>query len=178
MSAAMPRRSSTEKPASSFPRAIQPHSQPPSCISRLTASSGEGSPSTHAGASRNALRLPPASMPMMPCIAACLRDRSRIRSRKFVTVRDRESTGPALAPGLEHQDVPQEVLPVAAAGQMFVPASTDQLRVEQAALPKPLLREQVLRPVAQRPLQPFRKRNAETHLGPFDQLPRHMPVEH
>src|SRR5579871_2087209 len=84
---------------------------------------------------------------------------------------------PAPPPGLEHQNGPQRIGPVAAALDVIRPQLTDRTHVEIAAAE--LLRiEQVLRPVAQRTAQPTRQRHTEAHLRTIDQVARHVAVEH
>src|SRR6185503_2425614 len=81
-------------------------------------------------------------------------------------------------PRLEHDHVPQQVLPVAGATKMLGPLLTDRLHGEESALTQTPLGQQILRPVAQLTPEPAIDRYPEAHLGPLDQLPRHMPVQH
>src|SRR5690242_5054341 len=64
-------------------------------------------------------------------------------------------SGPTLAPGLKHQHVPKQILPIAAAVEMLLPESANQLRIQQCGVTQPLFVQQRLGPIAQRPAQPF-----------------------
>src|SRR5688500_6744884 len=55
---------------------------------------------------------------------------------------------PALAPGLKLQDIPERILPVARAREVFLPLLADRRGVEEPLGPQPPLVEQVLGPLA------------------------------
>src|SRR5260370_19086786 len=84
---------------------------------------------------------------------------------------------PALAPGLQHQHVPEQILPVAAAVDVLLPEPANDFVVQQCGIAQAVFVEQGLSPVAQRPAQPFAQRNAKSHFRPFDKFSRNMPVQ-
>src|SRR5271166_6655696 len=49
-----------------------------------------------------------------------------------------EISCPALAPGLQHQHVPEQILPIAAAVEMLLPESANDLRIQQRGITQPL----------------------------------------
>src|SRR5690606_31502698 len=81
-------------------------------------------------------------------------------------------------PRLEHQYVPEVVLPVLPSTEMRRPHLPDGLGPQIAFLPQTRLIEQVLGPVAQGASQPAAQRNTETLLGSVDELARYMAVQH
>src|SRR5436853_677802 len=84
----------------------------------------------------------------------------------------------ALKPSLKHQHVPQVILPVALAGQMFPPFLLDGRWIEEALSQKAGWIEQALRPLLQRTAQPGIDGYAEAHFRPLDQLPGYMTVKY
>src|SRR2546430_2609053 len=58
-------------------------------------------------------------------------------------------------PGLQHEHVPQMVLPAATAGEVFLPTGGNGLRPDNAVGFQALLIQQIFRPIAQRSLQPL-----------------------
>src|SRR6516164_5396511 len=88
-----------------------------------------------------------------------------------------ERLGPALAPGFEHQNIPEQILPIAAAVEMLLPELANDLRIQQRGITQPLFVQQSLGPIAQRPTQPFAQRNAKSHLRPLDERAWHVPVQ-
>jgi hypothetical protein len=53
-----------------------------------------------------------------------------------------------LEPGLEHQHVPEPVLPLAMAIEMFAPALLDGRGIEESLAPQPIRRQQSFSPFA------------------------------
>ena len=74
--------------------------------------------------------------------------------------------------------VHSDCMPVAAPVEMLVPPRQDRSRIEQPALGEPPLRQQLLRPGAQRTPEPLSDRQREAHLRPLDQMLRHVAVKH
>src|SRR5687768_6808892 len=72
---------------------------------------------------------------------------------------------PALLPGLEHQDAPDQAAPVARPAQVLLPLATDRRGVQEPFFSQAAFVEQSLGPIAQRPPQPAGERDAEALLG-------------
>src|SRR5262249_55110249 len=68
-------------------------------------------------------------------------------------------------PCLEHQRVPEGILPVAVAGEVFGPLRPDWVGVEHPFAFEPVFGQEILGPVAQRAADPGGDRDPETHLG-------------
>src|SRR5262245_28026616 len=82
-----------------------------------------------------------------------------------------------LQPCLEHQYVPELVLPVAPTAQMLVPFLPDKRCDEITFIAQAALVYQIFAPPAKRASQPAVDRNAKSHLRSIDEFPRHVPVE-
>ncbi len=61
---------------------------------------------------------------------------------------------------------------------MLLPESANDLRIQQRGITQPLVVQQGLGPIAQRPAQPFAQRNTKSHLRPFDERAWNVPVQH
>ena len=72
---------------------------------------------------------------------------------------------PAFSPSLEHQNVPQQILPISFASPMFAPVPADKLGVQETGFVKAFLRKKLFCPVPKRTAQPFGKRHAKPHFG-------------
>src|SRR6185369_4879328 len=81
-------------------------------------------------------------------------------------------------PSLKNQYVPEVMLPVPVARQMFFPFLPDGRRREETFVAETFGIEQLFGPVPQRPTQPGVDGNAETHFGPLDQFSRDVSVEY
>ena len=83
-------------------------------------------------------------------------------------------SGIIAAPRLEHQHIPEKMLPVAAAGLVLRPFLDDRLRLEQSPGAERRRAEKVFGPILERTLQPLIDGHAETHLRPGQQSLRHI----
>src|SRR5690606_10378799 len=72
-------------------------------------------------------------------------------------------------PCLEHQNVPQRILDVRFAAQVLRPHLSYRPGAEIAFVMQASFADQVFSPVPQRSAQPASQRDAEPHLGAFDQ---------
>src|SRR5882762_548674 len=71
----------------------------------------------------------------------------------------------AFEPSLKHQDIPEQIVPVANTSLMLGPFPCDAFRVEVALALESRGIEQLLRPSAQWPAQPGAEGNTKSHLG-------------
>src|SRR5690348_11116791 len=79
-----------------------------------------------------------------------------------------EKLGPAFTPGFQHQNVPKQILPVAAALEMLLPVPANHIVVQQCGVSQTVFIQQRFGPVAQWTAQPFAQRNTESHFRPLD----------
>src|SRR2546422_9789891 len=82
-----------------------------------------------------------------------------------------------LQPRLEHQNVPEQVVPVARTVLVFRPFLCDRPRIEVAFAFEPRLVEQRGCPLLEGATQPVIDRNAESHLGTLDQRLRQVSAQ-
>src|SRR5437899_1192449 len=80
-------------------------------------------------------------------------------------------------PRLEHEDVPQQVMPAAVALLVLVPLLANGAGVEEPLALQPLFTEERVGPVAQWPSQPLVDGDAEPHLRPLYDGARNVPVQ-
>src|SRR6516164_8989977 len=80
-------------------------------------------------------------------------------------------------PGLQDENVPEVVVPVAAPAEMLLPLLAHRRGVDQPLAPEPLLRDQLLGPLAQRPAEPLVDRQAEPQLRAVDERAGEVAVE-
>src|SRR6266478_6334790 len=80
-------------------------------------------------------------------------------------------------PILEDQHIPQQILPVAGAGNVLLPFLADNLDGKQVMPAQAFFRKQGLSPVPQRAPQPAIHGYAEAHLGPFYKLRRNVLIK-
>src|SRR5579862_6788339 len=81
-------------------------------------------------------------------------------------------------PILKDQHIPQLILPISTASEMFSPFLPDGRHVEEAVTAKTIGTQQVVSPFAQRAAEPTINRHAKTHLRALNQCPRHVLIEH
>src|SRR5262249_34180836 len=67
-------------------------------------------------------------------------------------------------PGLEHQDVPDGVMPFTGSGDEIAPNGADKIRVDESIGSESALFDERFGPIAQRPTQPIAQRYAESVL--------------
>src|SRR5262249_26401190 len=80
-------------------------------------------------------------------------------------------------PSLEHQHVPESRRLVAPSREVLSPEPPHRLGIEVAFVPEPTVRDQVFRPIAQRPAQPLPDWDGETRFRALDELSWDVAVE-
>src|SRR5262245_25647527 len=86
-------------------------------------------------------------------------------------------TGNPALPGLEHEYIPERVLPILFAGDVLQPFRANGLGSKKAVATKAGFREQIFAPIAQGAAKPTVDGNAKAHLRPLDQRFRNILIE-
>src|SRR3954469_21367010 len=73
-------------------------------------------------------------------------------------------------PGLEHQHMPEMIVPIALTRLVLLPLRFDRLRIEITLATQSIRMQQRLGPLFQWPAEPGVDGHVEAALGPFDQL--------
>jgi len=84
---------------------------------------------------------------------------------------------PDLVPGLEHQDVPQQLRVTAPAVLVLPPEPADEPGVQRAGPVQAFLADQLFRPAAQRPTQPGGQGRGESLLRAIDERRGYVTLE-
>src|SRR5262245_46174061 len=80
-------------------------------------------------------------------------------------------------PGLEHQNIPERILPVSPSGEMLGPFLPYRIRMEVPFFLQGALVKQFLCPFPQRSPEPIINWNAKPHFGSFDEFLWHIAVQ-
>jgi hypothetical protein len=81
-------------------------------------------------------------------------------------------------PGLEHQHIPQVILPASPPGKMFLPVPPDKFGIKEAFTAKAAFVQQRLSPVAQGAAKPGVEWDAKAELWTLHQLARDIAIQH